>query len=129
MGGWRGAGAAAPGLAMADSRQKRDAPPHRGRVQAQGGGTEESVPWTQTSAPTVADVLRILDELEAKLTPAEKKYREEAFGQARAFVRNVPAPGLSARTSKSFPRNTAGDIRVDIEVIAGLACVPDSTAK
>src|SRR5260370_17815767 len=128
MGASLGAEAAAPGLAMADSRQKRDAPPHRGRVQAQGGGTEESVPWTQTSAPTVSDVLRILDELEAKLTPAEKKYREEAFGQARAFVRNVPAPGLSARTSKSFPRNTAGEIYDKFDRNSELASSPPPTA-
>lgn len=71
----------------------------------------------------------MLDELEGKLTRSEKRDREEAFQQARAFVRNVPRPGLSGRTLKSFPRKNPGHIRVDIEVQAGLACVPDDAGQ
>jgi hypothetical protein len=106
-----------------------DPPPHRGRVQAQGGGTEKSVPWAQRSAPTVSDVLRMLENLEGQLTPSEKRAREEGFRQARVFVRGVPRPGLSAGTKKSFPRANPGNIRVDIEVQAGLACVPDAPRR
>jgi hypothetical protein len=67
----------------------------------------------------------MLDELEARLNRSERLAREEAFRQARNYVRNVPSPGLPAVTKKSFPRNNRSDIRVDLEVQAGLACVPD----
>jgi hypothetical protein len=71
----------------------------------------------------------MLDDLEGLLTPSEKREREEAFRQARRFVRNVPRPGLGAGTKKSFPRNNRGDVRVDLEVQAGLACVPDDAGE
>ena len=114
---------------MADSQQTPSGapPPHRGRVQAQGGGTEKSVSWAQEDPPAVSDLFRMLDELEALLTASEKRAREEAFRQARRFVENVPRPGLAAGTKKSFPRNNRGSIRADIEVQAGLACVPDDS--
>jgi hypothetical protein len=104
-------------------------PPHRGRVQAQGGDTEASVAWAQEDPPTVSAVLRMIDSLEALLTPAEKRQREEALRQAREFVQKVPPPGLDAGTRKSFPRRNRGNIRVDIEVIAGMACVPDEPGE
>jgi hypothetical protein len=113
-------------LFMADPPQTPNGdPPHRGRVQAQGAGMEQSIRWAQHSPPTVRDVLRMLDELEGKLTRSEKRDREEAFRQAREFVRRVPPCGLAAVTKRSFPRNNRGQIRVDLEVRAGLACVPD----
>jgi hypothetical protein len=71
----------------------------------------------------------MLDDLEALLTASEKRAREEAFSQARTFVQRVPRPGLAAGTKKSFPRNNPGDVRVDIEVQAGLACVPDEAGE
>jgi hypothetical protein len=80
------------------------------------------------SPPTVSDVLGKLDELEDHLTLSERRAREEAFKQAREYVRRVPRPGLGAGTKKTFPRNNRGHVRVDIEVQAGLACVPDSPA-
>jgi hypothetical protein len=112
---------------MPDSQRlpAKEAPSHRGRVQAQGGGTEKSVPWAQSTPPTVSDVLRFLDDLEKKLTPAEKRAREEAFRQIREYVSNIHHSGLSAGTKKSFPRRNRGDIRVDLEVQAGVACVGD----
>jgi hypothetical protein len=117
------------GLFMADSPPTPTGPPHRGKVQAQGGYTYESVPWAQSSPPTKADVLRMLDQLEAKLTASEKRAREEAFKQVRDFVQKVNPSGLCATTSRSFPRNNDGDIRVDLVVHAGLACVPNVSAK
>jgi hypothetical protein len=104
-------------------------PPHRGRVQAQGGDTEKSEAWAQATPPSISDVLAKLDDLENSLTPAEKRQREEAFKQAREYVRKVPKPGLEGGTKKSFPRRKTGSIRVDIEVITGLACVPDDTGE
>jgi hypothetical protein len=71
----------------------------------------------------------MLDDLEGMLAPSEKRAREEGFRQAREFVRRVPRPGLSATVKKSFPRANPGEIRVDIEVRAGLACTPDVPAE
>jgi hypothetical protein len=108
---------------MARKSQQQDAepPPHRGRVQAQGGGTEKSVAWSQDSPPTVDDLLRMLDELEAMLTPAERRVREKGFEQARSFLQDTAsAKGLDAPTRKSRPiPKVRGGVRVDIEVIAG----------
>jgi hypothetical protein len=102
-------------------------PPHRGRVQAQGCGTEESVAWADDAPPTESEVLAMLDELEQKLSPAEQQERASAFREAREFVRrSARAGGITAPVSKSFPRKPLkGGIRVDFEVIAGQACVPD----
>src|SRR5258708_1637799 len=102
-------------------------PPHRGRVQAQGGGTEESIAWAQEFPPTESAVLAMLDELKNKLTPAEQQARAGAFREARQFVRRAAlAGGVTAPISKSFPRQPLkGGVRVDFEVIAGQACVPD----
>jgi hypothetical protein len=113
---------------MADSTRNGDTqpPPHRGRVQAQGGGTEKSEKWAQDDPPKVSEVLSFLDRLEAQLTPAERRLREEALQQAREYVRNAGGRGgLHAPVHKSFPRKRLrGGIRVDLEVIAGRACVP-----
>jgi hypothetical protein len=69
----------------------------------------------------------LLDRLEAKLTPSERRVREEGFRQAREFVRTRPAEGgLDAPVEKSFPRRKLqGGIRVDLVVITGSACVAD----
>lgn len=98
---------------------------HRGRVQAQGPGVEESVPWAQATPPTVADGHRMLDELRAKLSRTEQEHREVAFEQAHQFVDRVGRSGGTGHTSKSFPQRSRPDHRrVDIEVHAGLAFVP-----
>jgi hypothetical protein len=114
---------------MADSsRDGTKVPPaHRGRVQAQGGGTEESETWARDEPPTVSEILRLLDRLEEKLTRRERAVREEAFREIRAYVRAMAAQGgLDAQVIKSFPRRKLkGGIRVDLEVITGRACVPD----
>lgn len=108
----------------AASRRATESPPHRGRVQAQGGGVEKSRKWAQATPPTAADVLGMLDQLEAELGRADRRAREEAFAQAREFIRSAAEQsGLDAPVSKSFPRKNEGDIRVDLEVKAGKACV------
>lgn len=98
-------------------------PAHRGRVQAQGGGTEKSVPWAQAAPPSAADGRRMLDELHALLTPAEQRAREEAFALARDFIDRAAAKGgVDAPVARSFPRGRV--VRVDIEVNKGHAFVP-----
>ncbi|CDG55669.1 hypothetical protein HALA3H3_930004 [Halomonas sp. A3H3] len=41
---------------------------HRGRIQAQGGGLEASVAWSQMSSPSSAEELLMLDERQTQLT-------------------------------------------------------------
>src|SRR5260370_11185954 len=60
--------------------------PHRGRVQAQGGGTQESEPWAEQTPPTVTETLRKVDLLEAKLTPKERKERQAPFAALRHYI-------------------------------------------
>src|SRR5438067_3024446 len=116
---------------MADEPKSREGgqPLHRGRVQAQGGGTEESEPWAEPAPPTAGDVLRTIDVLEARLTPKERREREQPFADLRRYVRNAAAAGgISASdrpVKKSFLKRGSRDVRVDLEVLKGSACVPD----
>ena len=106
------------------NRQK----PHRGRIQAQGQGTEKSVAWAKQVPPTQSEGQKMVDQLEMQLTPKERRDREEALEKARQFIdRAATAGGISAPSRQTFPRqqhNQLG-IRVDIEVIAGQAFIQD----
>jgi hypothetical protein len=107
-------------------------PIHRGRIQAQGGGKEKSESWAQATPPTLSEIMRLIDRLEAQLTPKEKKIREQGFAQLRRAVESgAKTGGFWAPRSRSFPKPATGDIRVDLEVITGRAAVPDpdSTEK
>src|SRR5207249_11132287 len=100
---------------------------HRGGVQAQGGGTEKSVPWAQNAPPTASDGQRMLDELAAQLTDAELQARQDAFAQAHEFISRAAQAGGVGPVKKSFPRKALrGGIRVDIEVQEGIAFIPDA---
>jgi hypothetical protein len=100
--------------------------PHRGRVQAQGGGTEASVPWAQSQPPTVAQGKTMLDELADSLTPAERRAREGALKKAKQFVERAgEGGGVDAPVSKSFAGKGGKNVRVDVEVRKGRAFVPD----
>ncbi len=104
---------------------------NRGRIQAQGGGVEESVPWAEPNPPTSLDGLQKLQELASKLTKRQLAARALAFAQAAVFIGKVcPESGGCPVGSWSFPRPPLpGGIRVDIEVNAGIAFVPPSTAS
>ena len=102
-------------------------PPNRGRVQAQGPKTEESVAWPPpTDPPTKAEVLEMLDLLWAKLSSRQQDDRRQCFADARKWVQERPAKGVDAVSRPSFPnRKMRGGVRVDIEVLFGKACVDD----
>jgi hypothetical protein len=98
---------------------------HRGRVQAQGGGTEKSVAWARGEPPTESGMLELCDRLERQLAPHEKKAREQVLLELRMFIQTAAkGGGVFAPVSKSFLVRGSKDIRVDLEVIKGLACVP-----
>jgi len=60
------------------------------------------------------------------LTAREKKDREQPLRDVRRFVRAAAqAGGLQAPVSRSWLKRGSKDIRIDLEVISGMACVPD----
>lgn len=100
--------------------------PHRGRVQAQGGGFEASEPWAQPAPPTDIQGHELLETLHDKLPAVHQQCRRLAFAQAHRYVDAVAAAGGTGPTKKSFPNRglKRADPRVDIEVHKGLAFVP-----
>jgi len=94
---------------------------HRGRFQAQGGGTEKSVSWSQDDPLTKEDGLKLLEELKEQMTKKELKLREKQFEDARRFVEN--AQGVDAPRNKTFRNLKTKDVRVDIEINGGTAFV------
>lgn len=101
-------------------------PKHRGRIQAQGGGTEKSESWARDTPPSESEMLNLCDALEAKLTDREKDDRAQPLSQLRRFIRSAAqGGGVSAPVSKSWLKRGSRDIRVDLEVVKGKACVPD----
>ena len=93
----------------------------RGRIQAQGGGLEESVSWTRTDPPTKSEGLQMLRALKDKLSRSDLKKRQVAFDKAENAIRNAPENGIDAQYIKTFQNKGAKDIRVDLEVRAGSA--------
>jgi hypothetical protein len=115
---------------MADDPKPRgeEEYPHRGRIQAQGGGTEQSISWARRTPPTKTEMLSMCTELESKLTPGELADREQGFAELRRYIEAAATGGGAPHgVRKSFPKRptVASDIRVDLEVIKGSACVPD----
>ena len=99
---------------------------HRGRFQAQGNGTEESVPWSLVKPITKLQADSSLAKLETKLTPAERSTRIKCFEIAHEFVRRAPSYGISAFFKHScVPFPPIKDTRVDIDVLSGTAFVDD----
>ena len=103
-----------------------ESPEHRGRIQAQGSGCEKSRSWAQNEPLTAIGMLAMCDELEAELSPAERRDRAECFEELRRYIRNAAGHGgLFAPASKSFLKRGARHIRVDLEVHRGEACAAE----
>jgi hypothetical protein len=108
------------------SAAEPEPPAHRGRVQAQGGGTEESEPWARDTPPTKGEVLALLHRLWQKLSAAAQEERADCYAEAQRSVERAPAEGINAPYSKTFRnRKRRGGIRIDIEIRAGRACIDD----
>jgi hypothetical protein len=103
---------------------------HRGRIQAQGGGLEKSVAWSQAEPPTVSEGLNMIDDLISQLTPKEYKVREKSFEQARNSINQAAqCGGINALRKKSFRVKGTKDTRVDIDVLNGRAFVDNFKEK
>lgn len=97
---------------------------HRGRFQAQGDGTEKSVPWALIHPITKSHANSDIAKLEGKLTPVELNKRQQCFEKAYEFVRRAPSYGISAFFKHSCaPFPPIKDIRVDIDILAGTALI------
>ena len=95
---------------------------HRGRVQAQGGGLEESESWSQDEPPSKELGVSLLEKLKLKLTKKELSAREKQFEDAKRYIENVEG-GIDAVKKKTFRNRKTKDIRVDVEVLAGTAFI------
>jgi len=92
------------------------------RLQAQGGRPpiEESVVLISTLPITVAMGIIGLEELQVKLTRRELKQRSVPFARAEIYIARGPASGGIPPSSKSFYALGFTNIRVDVEVLAGV---------
>lgn len=99
---------------------------NRGRIQAQGNGTEKSAPWNVNIEHTKNMGLERIGNLEAQLTPAELNLRVGALVKCRNRIMTTPGIGVSAQMKKSYYDDfRARKIRVDIEVNSGIAFMDD----
>jgi len=99
---------------------------NRGRIQAQGNGTEKSAPWNIIIDHTKSMGLERVDNLQAQLTPAEENLRVDALEKCKNRIRTAPSIGVSAPMKKSYYDDfRARKIRLDIEVNAGVAFIDD----
>jgi hypothetical protein len=99
-------------------------PKHRGRIQAQGGGIEESENWAKDTPPSMAEGLEMLDNLKKKLSKKEQENRKELFDKAERFIKAAgKTGGVTAKVTKKIQKKDSEDERIDIEVIAGIAFI------
>ena len=101
---------------MADKKK------HRGRIQAQGGGLEESETWQQAEPLSKKDGLYLLDKLRNKLPKKEQAIRDRPFKDAQRFIEQAEG-GPDAPVRRTFRNRKTKDVRVDIEVWSGIAFI------
>ncbi|GAB4191244.1 MAG: hypothetical protein Tsb002_19760 [Wenzhouxiangellaceae bacterium] len=95
---------------------------HRGRIQAQGAGYEDSEHWAQTFPPSNTDGIQMLDKLVQRMPKRAFKARKIAINLARIWIMRLLGFGVGAPISQTFqnPGSTKGE-RIDIEVKKGSA--------
>lgn len=96
---------------------------HRGRIQSQGGGLNDSKPWALEAPLDCTVAIMMSHELEALASRREKKLRADAHRKSRAFMNAARAAGGTGPTSKTYMVKNDPHRRVDIEVHAGQAFV------
>jgi hypothetical protein len=94
---------------------------HRGRLQSQGGGINDSQPWAQKNPLTLNSAINMSNALEAMASPSEKILRTSAHAKSRKFMTAAQAAGGVGVTSKTFMVPNDRHRRVDIEVRKGIA--------
>lgn len=106
---------------MAKQKANNNTPLHRGRIQAQGGGVEESEPWASYDIPYKSDGYIMVEDLKVKLSNGALKQRRQAFDKVEKFIDRAPACGwdVSTQSYPGCPPNR--DVRVDVEIKKGKA--------
>jgi len=103
---------------------------HRGRIQAQGEGFDDSESWSQEEPPTTKEGLSFLQKLINKIPKPEFLKRKKEFQKAEKFIKQAGQNGgVDAKVSKTYRKKGTKDIRVDIEVQKGTAFVPNKDDK
>ncbi|NOR87385.1 MAG: hypothetical protein GQ527_07235 [Bacteroidales bacterium] len=99
---------------------------NRGRVQAQGNGTEKSESWATHGDFTKSMGIGKVDDLENSLTPLELNLRALAIQKARNRIATTPYTGVDAVMKKSYYDDVRRrEIRIDIEVNSGTSFIDD----
>ena len=96
---------------------------HRGRVQAQGGGLEESESWDEEKPLRALPGHHLLYGLRLKIPPREATVKQEPFLKAQRFIDSAAVAGGVGFCQKAFPVRGSRDQKVDIEVRSGRAFV------
>lgn len=66
----------------------------------------------------------MLDKLKEKLSKKERQNRKELFDKADRFIRAAGKKGgVTAKVTKKIQKKDSEDVRIDIEVIAGVAFI------
>src|SRR5262249_49934774 len=107
-------------LQQGDVSHSRREDPYVVRLQAQGGGVEESVVLRGQDPITVDEGLTGLETLKARLSRKELQERADPFRRAERFIGNGPAGGGIGPPGKSFSVPESGGIRVDVEILRGI---------
>ena len=94
---------------------------HRGRIQSQGGGLEDSTPWAQQDPLTHSTGISLSHALEAMPNKTERNLRVDAHARARAFMDAAKLAGGVAETRKTYMVKGDRNRRVDIEIHKGVA--------
>jgi hypothetical protein len=106
---------------LVDKKQKVKPSEFAVRLQAQGGGVQESVAINQDTPITVAQGLAGLEQLKATLSKRELELRRPLFERAERFIVNAGKTGLGAGPpGLSFPIHKTNPIRVDVEIWRGV---------
>lgn len=81
--------------------------------------------WARDTPPTESEMLRYCDDLEAQLTKSERNDRTIPLRKLRTFLRAAAAAGGVGPVSRHWYKPGSDDIRIDLEVLDGMASVPD----
>lgn len=94
---------------------------HRGRLQSQGGGLNDSKLWVQPRRLKHNTAIGMSHALEALANSKEQQLRVAAHAKSRAFMDSAKAAGGGGPTSKTYMVKCDPHRRVDIEVCNGKA--------
>jgi RHS repeat-associated protein len=96
------------------------------RLQAQGGGLEQSVVLQSGASGVVtgADALHGLGLLQSSLSAKDAAARARSFVKAAKFIQSAAAGGGTGYVKKSFTAGPGTKVRVDVEVLRGHALTP-----